>query len=108
MTLSKVEESYLLSLDSQTVSYNTHAREGHRAGCNHWVQKPECGERQRKDIVEERPEKILLYRLESDAGKRERLNNLKRAAFHEYDIAVFDRNIRTRANRNAQIRLYKC
>src|SRR5262249_42876414 len=66
------------------------------------------GERDRRDVIKERPKKILPDGAEGHARETQRLDDLRWAAFHEHDIPGLDRNVGPGADGNAEIGLREC
>src|SRR6266571_1139011 len=97
----------LVSLDPQAVSYDAEARSGHGGGSDHRVEEPERRQGNRRYVVEERPEHVLLDGLEGQPGQLERFDDLERMAFHQHDISGLDGDVRASADRDAEIGLHE-
>jgi hypothetical protein len=80
---------------------------GKRHGCcrDHGIEKGERRQRYGRNVIEKRPEHILLDGPERDLRQFQRLHDFGGAAFHEDDLARLDRNVGPGANGDAEVRL---
>ena len=90
---------------AQAVGDDEHARERHRGGRDHRVEQPGDGERDRGDVVGERPEQVALDRRERAAGEPDRVDGGAQVAGHERQVARLDRDVGARADRDAEVGL---
>ena len=63
------------------------------------------GDRNADHIVDERPEQILAHRAHRAARQRDRIGHGAEVGTHERDIARLDRDVRPRADRDADVGL---
>ena len=89
----------------QGVRHDEDARERHRGGGDDRVQQPGDGERDRGDVVGERPEEVALDRGERAAREPDRVGGRAQVAGDEREVGRLDRDVRAGADREAEVGL---
>src|SRR4051794_30309249 len=81
------------------------ARESHRTARDKWIEKSERRERERRDVVGERPEQIAFDRRERPAREADRVARRAEVTANERQVARLDRDVCARAEREPEIGL---
>ncbi len=90
---------------AQAVGDDEDARERHRRGGDDRAQQPGDRERDRGDVVGERPEEVLLDRAQRAAGEPDRIDGCTEVAGDERQVAGLDRDVGARADREPEVGL---
>ena len=94
-----------LRAQAQAVGHHRDGAEGHRAAGDDRVEQAERGDRDRDDVVAERPDEVLLDRRERGPAERDGLGDLRDVAVQERDVARLDRDVGAGAHRDADVGL---
>ena len=100
----------IFEIQPKSVRYDTEARKAHCRRCEHGVKLPAkklnidtCGKRDTNNIIDKRPEQILMNVAQDGSAQSYRRRDIGESALHQYDICRVNCNIRACADCNTRI-----